>query len=82
MLTPKMKADVKEFLRLKKKALTVPWKVGRCTTKKCWCAPIYPVFKDEKRDHDIVIAASASVYREYAKHIVKLHNESLSRDGE
>lgn len=79
MISKETKAEAKEHRRLMKKALTVPWKVSRCGTKNCWCAPIIPIFTDEKGyDVDMVaIAHSGSVPKEFAKHIVELHNKSL-----
>ena len=62
-------------------SLTVRWKVTTCGEgEKCWCRIIEP--EEEILDDDgneIYIAGSGSVNKEYAEHIVKLHNASLSK---
>ena len=62
-----------------KKALTVPWKVKVCHSgESCWCRAITP--KEDiitENDEEVIIAHSGSIRKEYAEHIVKLHNDSL-----
>lgn len=64
-----------------KKALTVPWKVKVCRSgEACWCRSIFPA-EDiiSEDDEEVIIALSGSLRKEYAEHIVKLHNDSLCR---
>lgn len=61
-------------------SLTVKWKTSPCSLgKDCWCRIIEP--EQEIKDDDgneIYIAGSGRVPKEYAEHIVKLHNASLN----
>lgn len=61
-------------------SLTVKWKTTLCQSgESCWCRIIEP--EEEIKDDDgneIYIIGSASVSKDYAEHIVKLHNASLN----
>lgn len=56
--------------------LTIPWKVQECTITDCWCALIVPeeLLTDDE-GNDLYVAASGTIPKEIAKHIVKIHNE-------
>jgi hypothetical protein len=60
-------------------SLHVEWKTTTCNAGNvCWCRIIEPV--EEIKDDDgneIYIAGSGCVPKEYAEHIVLLHNKSL-----
>ena len=61
-------------------SLTVKWKTTPCSIgEECWCRIIEP--EQEIKDDDgneIYIAGSGCVHKDYAEHIVKLHNASLN----
>jgi hypothetical protein len=59
-----------------KKALTVRWKTETCSQgEKCWCRLIVPEKKiEDDNGNEIVIASSGDIKKEYAEHIVALHN--------
>ena len=63
-------------------SLTVKWKITLCPSgKKCWCRIIEP--EQEIKDDDgneIYIIGSGCISKDYAEHIVKLHNDSLVKD--
>lgn len=59
-------------------ALVVPWKVYSCGAEGCWCGligPQVPLVDDD--DNEVWVVTAGSMRKEYAEHIVKLHNESL-----
>ena len=60
-------------------ALTVRWEARECDQgSECWCRAIAPeVDFDDDDGNQIFIAAAGTVHREFAEHIVKLHNDSL-----
>jgi hypothetical protein len=59
--------------------LTVRWKVLPCFQgESCWCrtiGPEIPIF--DKEGNEIYIAGSGAIHKEFAEHIVKVHNDSL-----
>lgn len=58
----------------------VRWKVEECKTKGCWCGiivPETPILDD--RGEELYIIGAGCVPKENAKHIVKVHNESLQK---
>lgn len=57
-------------------SLTVKWKTTVCQSGDvCWCRIIEPQERIEDKDgNEIYIAASGCVPKEYAEHIVELHN--------
>lgn len=61
-------------------SMTVRWKTSTCFTgEECWCRVIEPVTQIKDTDgNEIYIAADGCIPKEYAEHIVKLHNESIS----
>jgi len=63
-------------------SLTVRWKTTLCESQgdSCWCRIIEPEeeIKDDD-DNEIYIASSGKIPKEYAEHIVKIHNESLNK---
>lgn len=64
-----------------KYSMTVKWKTSTCSAgDKCWCRIIEPI--EEIKDDDgeeIYIAASGCIPQQYAEHIVKIHNENISK---
>ena len=67
------------FQEATQKSLRVKWKVALCNQgEKCWCRMIVPEEPIEDKDgNEIIIASSGDVRKEYAEHIVRLHNEAL-----
>lgn len=61
-------------------SLNVKWKTSFCQSgEKCWCRIIEPDQEIKDKDgNEIIIAASGSINKNYAEHIVKLHNASLN----
>lgn len=62
--------------------LTVKWKTTVCNSgDECWCRIIEPE-EEIKYDNgkDIYIIGSGSMPKEYAEHIVKIHNDSLEKN--
>lgn len=61
-------------------SLTVKWKTTPCHSgESCWCRVIKP--EQEIKDNngnEIYIAGSGCLHKDYAEHIVKLHNASLN----
>lgn len=60
-------------------SLKVKWKTSTCESgEECWCRIIEPEkeIKDDK-GNEVYIAGSGSIPKDYAEHIVKLHNQSL-----
>ena len=60
-------------------SLSVRWKTTPCPTgKECWCRIIEPEEKiiDDK-DNEIYIVGAGMISKEYAEHIVQLHNASI-----
>jgi len=70
-----------EYHEAVEKSKTVKWKTSPCFTgEECWCRIIEPVEKIEDKDgNEIYIAGSGSINKEYAEHIVKLHNEFVDK---
>lgn len=67
------------YKEAQEKALSVRWKTSICFSgEECWCKVIEPEepIKDNHGE-DIYIVPSGSISKEYAEHIVKLHNNSL-----
>lgn len=67
------------YTEAKNKALKTKWKIGTCNQgENCWCRMILPEFeiKDDD-DNEIYIATSGTLNKEFAEHIVNLHNKSL-----
>lgn len=63
-------------------SLTVKWKTSTCSEgARCWCRMIEPEeeIKDNK-GNEIYIVGSGCVPKDYAEHIVKLHNASLNNN--
>lgn len=60
-------------------SLTVKWKTATCTQgEKCWCRAILPEEEILDKDgNEIIIVHDGAMPKEYAEHIVKLHNASL-----
>lgn len=57
----------------------IKWKLSLCTQgKKCWCRIIEP---EEEIIYDkiekLYISPAGGINKEYAKYIVKLHNENI-----
>lgn len=61
-------------------SLTVKWKTATCTQgEQCWCRAILPEEEILDKDgNEIIIVHDGAMSKEYAEHIVKLHNASLS----
>lgn len=68
------------YQEAKQHSLTVKWKTTPCQVgESCWCCIVEP--EQEIKDDDgneIYIVGSGSISKEYAEHIVKLHNDSLN----
>lgn len=64
------------------KSLTVKWKTIPCSSsgEECWCRIILPIdeIKDDQ-ENEIYIVGSGSINKEYAEHIVKIHNEYIDK---
>jgi len=60
-------------------SITVKWKTSYCSEgRNCWCRIIEPIEKiQDKDDNEIYIVGSGCIPKEYAEHLVKIHNESL-----
>jgi len=57
-------------------SLTVKWKTTPCQTKDCWCAIIEPEETITDKDgNEVYVCASGCVPKEYAEHIVRIHNQ-------
>ena len=71
------------FEEAKKLVLQVPWKIGTCNSgEKCWCRvikPVTPIIFDEFEEY--IICSDGAISKDIAEHIVKLHNESLSKSN-
>ncbi len=65
--------------------LLVEWKATPCSVEDCWCAIIEPVTKIvSERGFESYIAGSGCIPKDYAEHIVALHNQyirSLNTNG-
>lgn len=63
-------------------SLKTRWKTEYCESgKECWCRRIVPEIDITDKDgNSIYIVGSGLMQREHAKHIVKLHNESLNHE--
>lgn len=68
------------------KAFKVEWIAKECSSKDCWCGVIFPkepiIYNNKigdyiSDDEEFYIVGSGSINKEFAEHIVKLHNESL-----
>jgi hypothetical protein len=63
-----------------KKTLTIEWRVGTCNSgEDCWCRTIFP--KEDLIDdngEEVYIVGYGSISKEFAEHIVELHNKSLA----
>jgi hypothetical protein len=69
------------YTEAKELSLKVKWRTEPCTQgEECWCRQIIP---DQEivaeGGEEIYIVGSGSIAKEYAEHIVKLHNESLNK---
>ena len=72
------------YKETQQKALTLPWKVGTCHVgEKCWCRTIVleqPLI-DNEGEILTHICSDGAIDKEFAEHIVKLHNNSLKSIG-
>lgn len=61
-------------------SFTVEWKTTPCETSDCWCMMIEPATEIKDDDgHEIYIAGAGSIPKDYAEHIVKLHNQHIQQ---
>ena len=69
------------YQEAQEKSLTVRWKTEMCPQKEaCWCRLIVPEEPISDKDgNEIYIAGSGCIQKEHAEHIVKIHNESLTK---
>lgn len=68
-----------KFEEAKKLSLEVEWKTTPCPSGEvCWCRIIEPIDNITDDDgNEIYIAGSGSIPKDYAEHIVKLHNDFI-----
>jgi hypothetical protein len=66
------------FEEARKLSLEVEWKTTSCNSgEACWCRiiePVVPIVYDDGIE-EIYIAGSGSIPKDYAEHVVTLHNE-------
>lgn len=64
-----------------KHAMTVRWKTAECGTPDCWCRMILTeepvIYEHNGSEDEIYIIGSGAVPKDYAEHIVKLHNQHV-----
>ena len=69
------------YKEAQKYSLTVKWKIVVCNQgKMCWCRhirPVVPIVDDQ--GEEVIILHPGSLSKAAAKHIVKLHNNSISK---
>ena len=63
-----------------KSLLEVEWRTEPCNQPDCWCAIITTNEVDEDGEERYVVASGA-IPKEYAEHIVKIHNEGLLQNS-
>lgn len=73
------------FLEARDKSLQVEWEVLPCPQgEDCWCRIVAPKTPLRYTEHGIsenyFIVTSAQIDTATAEHIVKLHNESISKE--
>lgn len=66
---------------LKDPLLSVEWKTKVCSQgKDCWCRIIVPKERlTDEEGNELYVVGSGSIPKEYATHLVKLHNNSLKK---
>ena len=64
-----------------KHALAVRWKTEECGTKDCWCRMIVPespvIFEHNGTDDEIYVVGAGAISKDYAEHVVKIHNQHV-----
>ena len=70
------------FEEAKKLSLEVEWKTTPCQAgKECWCRIIEPVETITDDDgNEIYIAGYGAIPKDYAEHIVQLHNDFIKSE--